>query len=139
MRYYQNLRRLSCSTRAGAKWPGFCSIRITRKTTVELKAYRLDVSIDQIFETEAKTGYGLVIALGRDEFLGAGRGFRVSFSLKESGSTRLGIASIDEGTFSNGAWRPGRRLNGDENDQGRFWRFAPHRINIEKLVLYRYE
>jgi len=118
---------------------GFLLDKDHPQTTVELKGYRLDVSIDQIFETEAKTGYGFVIALGRDEFLGAGRGFRVSFGLKGTGSTRLGIASIDEGTFSDGAWIPGRRLNGDENDQGRFWRFAPHRINIEKAVLYRYE
>jgi len=77
--------------------------------------------------------------LEHDEFLGAGSGFRVSFSLKGTGSSRLGIASIDEGTFSDGVWIPGRRLNGDENDQGRFWRFAPHRINIEKASLYRYE
>jgi beta-galactosidase GanA len=118
---------------------GFLLDKEHPQTTVELKGYRLNVSIDQIFETEAKTGYGLVIALGRDEFLGAGLGFRVSFSLKEGGSTRLGIASIDEETFFDGAWIPGRRLNGDENDQGRFWRFAPHRINIEKAVLYRYE
>jgi hypothetical protein len=74
------------------------------------------VSIDHIFETEGKTGYGLVIVLEHDEFLGAGSGFRVSFSLKGTGSSRLGIASIDEGTFSGGAWAPVRRLNGDEND-----------------------
>jgi beta-galactosidase GanA len=118
---------------------GFLLDKEHPQTTVELKGYRLDVSIDQIFETQAKTGYGLLIALDRDEFLGAGSGFRVSFRLKEPGSTRLGIASIDEGTFSEGAWIPGRRLNGDENDQGRFWRFAPQRINIEKVTLYRYE
>ena len=118
---------------------GFLLDKDHPQTTVELKGYRLDVSIDKIFETGAKAGYGLVIAVGRDEFLGAGSGFRVSFRLKEPESTRLGIASIDEGTFSDGVWIPGRRLNGDENDQGRFWRFAPNRINIEKAVLYRYE
>ena len=118
---------------------GFLLDKDHPRTTVELKGYRLDVSIDQIFETEAKTGYGLVIAVGRDEFLGAGSGFRVSFRPKDGQSARLGIASIDEGTFSDGVWIPGRRLNGDENDQGRFWRFAPHRINIEKASLYRYE
>jgi beta-galactosidase GanA len=118
---------------------GFLLDKEHPQTTVEMKEYRLNVSLDQIFETEAKAGYGLLIALGRDEFLGAGSGFRVSVSLKDARSTRLGIASIDEGTFSDGVWIPGRRLNGDENDQGRFWRFAPHRINIEKAVLYRYE
>ena len=118
---------------------GFLLDKDHPRTTEELKGYRLDVSIDQIFETEAKTGYGLVIAVGPDEFLGAGSGFRVSFRPKDGQSARLGIASIDEGTFSDGVWIPGRRLNGDENDQGRFWRFAPHRINIEKASLYRYE
>jgi beta-galactosidase GanA len=118
---------------------GFLLDKEHPQTTVEMKGYLLDVSLDQIFETEAKAGYGLVIALGGDEFLGAGSGFRVSVGLKDARSTRLGIASIDEGTFSDGVWIPGRRLNGDENDQGRFWRFAPHRINIEKAVLYRYE
>lgn len=108
------------------------------KTTLELNGYRLDVSLDQIFETQAQSGFGLVIAVGPDEFLGAGSGFRVSFSLKAAGPTHVGIGSIDEGTFSEGAWVPGRRLNGDENDQGRTWRFVSKRINIEKVVVYRF-
>jgi hypothetical protein len=51
----------------------------------------------------------------------------------------VGIGSIDEGTFTRGEWLPGRRLNGDEDDQGRCWRFIPQRIHIEKAVVYRYE
>ena len=61
---------------------GFLLDKDHPQTTVELNGYRLDVSLDQVFETEAKTGYGLVIAVGPDEFLGAGTGFCVSFSLK---------------------------------------------------------
>jgi hypothetical protein len=49
---------------------GFLLDKDHPRTTEELKGYRLDVSIDQIFETQAESGYGLVIALGRDEFLG---------------------------------------------------------------------
>jgi hypothetical protein len=30
-------------------------------------------------------------------------------------------------------------LNGDENDQGGYWRFSPRRITIEKAVVYAYE
>ena len=86
-----------------------------------------------------KTGYGLVIATGPDEFLGAGTGFCVSFSLKAAGPAQVGIGSVDEGTFSGGVWAPGRRLNGDEDDQGKCWRFIPKRIHIEKAVVYRYE
>jgi beta-galactosidase GanA len=108
-------------------------------TTVELKGYRLEVSLDRAFETDAKTGYGLIIATGPDEFLGAGTGFSVSFSLKAGGPSHVGIGSVDEGAFSGGVWTPGRRLNGDEDTQGMSWRFIPKRIHIEKAVVYRYE
>jgi beta-galactosidase GanA len=118
---------------------GFVLNKEHPKITAELGGYRLDVSLDQIFEKEATAGFGLIIATGRDEFLGAGSGFRVSFSLKEGGATRVGIGSVDEGTFEGGVWTPGRRLNGDENDQGRAWRFAPKQINIERTTVYRYQ
>ncbi len=118
---------------------GFLLDKDHPQATVDLNGYRLDVSLDQIFEMEAKEGFGLVIAVGPDQFLGAGRGFRVIFHSKAAGPTHVGIGSIDEGTFSGDAWMPGRRLNGDENDQGRCWRFAPDRINIEKTTVYRYE
>ena len=109
------------------------------QTTVELNGYRLDVRLDELFGAQAKTGFGLIIALGPDEFLGAGIGFRVAFSRREPGPSHVGIGSIDEGTYFAGAWVPGRRLNGDENDQGRYWRFSASRISIEKAVVYHYE
>ena len=46
---------------------------------------------------------------------------------------------LDEGTFEDGKWLPGRRLNGDENDQGGYWRFDPRKVSTEKVKLYRYE
>jgi hypothetical protein len=52
---------------------------------------------------------------------------------------KLGYASIDEGIYQDGRWVPGRRLNGDENDQGSYWRFDSRAIRIEKAVLYRYD
>jgi beta-galactosidase GanA len=118
---------------------GFLLDKDHPQTTVEMNGYQLAVSLDEIFGDEAKTGYGLIIATGTDEFLGVGRGFRVSFSPKNAGPPHAGIGYIEEGTFSNGIWMPGRRLNGDENDQGKFWRVAPQRINVEKAVVYRYE
>ena len=33
----------------------------------------------------------------------------------------------------------GRRLNGDENDQGKTWRFDSRQIRTEKATLYRFE
>jgi hypothetical protein len=51
----------------------------------------------------------------------------------------VGIAAVDEGKFVDGKWVAGRRLNGDENDQGAYWRFDPHQEQIEKVALYRFE
>ena len=118
---------------------GFLLDKDHPQTTVELKGYRLEVNLDRGFETDAKTGFGLVIATGPDEFLGAGTGFSISFSLKAGGPSHVGIGSVDEGTFSGGVWAPGRRLNGDEDAQGKAWRFIPKRIHIEKVVVYRYQ
>jgi len=69
---------------------------------------------------------------GPDEFLGAGKGFRVTFTPRAA-SGHVGIAAVDEGAFVDGKWIPGRRLNGDENDQGKGWRFD--HLAIEKVKL----
>ena len=118
---------------------GFVLDKDHPQATVELNGYRLDVSLDLIFETQAQSGFGLIIATGADEFVGAGSGFRIAFSVKQPGPERVGIGSIDEGTFVDGKWALGRRLNGDENDQGRAWRFVSKHIGIEKAVVYRYQ
>ena len=84
--------------------------------------YTLHVTLDEIFGSHAESGYGLIMATGPDDFLGAGKGFRVSFT--PGSGQQASITSIDEGTFSSdGKWIAGRRLNGDENDQGKGWRF----------------
>jgi hypothetical protein len=49
------------------------------------------------------------------------------------------VGSIDEGTLVDGKWISGRRLNGDENDQGQYWRFSSRQISIERCTVYRYE
>jgi beta-galactosidase GanA len=107
--------------------------------TRELGDYRLEISLDEVFHFKAELGYGLVIAVGPDEFVGVGSGFRVIFRPKEEAGARVGIAAVDEGEYRGGRWIPGRRLNGDENDQGRTWRFSPQRIGVERCRLYRYE
>jgi len=61
--------------------------------------------------------YGLIINTAPDEFLIAGDGLVVNFS---SGTTKrkAGFAEIWEQVFDHGAWINGRRLNGDETNQG---------------------
>jgi hypothetical protein len=51
----------------------------------------------------------------------------------------VGIAAVDEGSFEDGKWVGGRRLNGDENDQGKGWRFDGRQLRTEKVTLYRFE
>ena len=104
-----------------------------------INGYTLHVSLDSIFGGSAESGFGLIMADGKDAFLGAGKGFRVSFTPRADNTPRVGIATVDEGTYVDGKWIPGRRLNGDENDQGSYWRFDPHQQHIEKVTLYRFE
>jgi len=52
-----------------------------------------------------------------------------------------GILSIDEGTYVDGRWVPGRRLNGDENGQGKFLRLGggnSRNGSVQRVKLYRY-
>lgn len=59
-------------------------------------------------------GGGLVLELSPEEFLVAGLGFSASFLPRLHASKRLGILSIEEGTFRSGTWVRRRVLNGDE-------------------------
>ncbi len=108
-----------------------------------MNGYTLHVTRDQIFGHGSDSGYGMIMGDGKDAFLGVGRGFRVSFARAPSGSDQggggVGIAAVDEGAFVGGKWVAGRRLNGDENDQGGGWRFDGRELHTEKVALYRFD
>ncbi len=118
---------------------GFSLTKEHPSVEFSMNGYRVHVSLDEIFGTHSEKGFGLIIATGQDEFLGIGKGVRVLISAPSSSPFKLGYASIDEGTYEDSKWRPGRRLNGDENDQGNYWRFDARSIKIEKAVLYHYQ
>ena len=105
----------------------------------DMGGYKVEVSLDEIFGYKSKLGYGIILTDGPNKFIGAGSGFRVRFYSKTKNTEIIGIGNVDEGTFNNGTWVPGRRLNGDENDQGRAWRFAFWGLSIEKCTVYKYE
>lgn len=107
----------------------------------QMGGYELEITLDQGFGPRANHGYGLIISLGTDEFIGAGAGFMVRFRALTPGPTLAGIAAVDEGEYRSGKWIPGRRLNGDETRQGDAWRFieSAERISIERCTVYRYE
>jgi beta-galactosidase GanA len=104
-----------------------------------MSGYTVHVTLDEIFGGHAESGYGLIMSAGPDEFVGVGKGFRVSFIPRSATGPQVGIGVVDEGTFEDGKWAPGRRLNGDENDQGKGWRFDSRQLRTEKVKLYRFE
>jgi Domain of unknown function (DUF5597) len=118
---------------------GFVLDKDRPSVTFVIQGVELEVSLDEIFGRQTETGFGLVLATGPNRFLGAGKGFRVGFKNRTNAAGRLGIGLIEGGRFDNGKWISGRRLNGDENDQGQYWRFDPRTINVERLELYHYE
>ena len=83
----------------------------------------------------------LIISMGPDEYLVAGSGgVSITFSPNSPGPPMAGIAYVEEGTFTNGQWVAGRRLNGDENGQGKNVRMGGFGNNgrIQRVKLYRY-
>jgi hypothetical protein len=106
---------------------------------LEMNGYTLEVSLDEIFGHRAERGFGLIVATGANTFIGAGKGFRVGFHRRAPGEPRVGLVAIDEGEYQDGQFVPGRRLNGDENDQGQYWRLDPRSIHIERAMLYSFE
>ena len=107
--------------------------------TYDMGGCKVEVSLDELFGRKSKMGYGIIMADGPNKFIGAGCGFRVRFFSKTNNKETIGIGNVDEGVYHDGAWVPGRRLNGDENDQGRAWRFAFWKLSIEKCTVYKYE
>lgn len=82
---------------------------------------------------------GLIIMLAKDEFVIAGSGVLVTFRPSSGGSAIAGIAAMEEGGFGDGKWVAGRRLNGDEDHQGRHLWLPGGQYGIQKVKLYTYE
>jgi hypothetical protein len=116
---------------------GFVLDRSHSSVDFTVAGYTLHVTLDEIFGEHAQNGFGLIFPSGPDEFTGVGKGFRVEFTPRSG--QHAGVGAVDEGSFVDGKWVAGRRLNGDENDQGKGWRFDPKQVRTEKVTLYRYE
>ena len=83
--------------------------------------------------------FALILNTAPDEFVIAGQGLSVTFAPDSPGPKIAGIGVIDEGKYENGAWIPGRRINGDENGGGTRMMIRGQGIGIQKVKLYRYE
>lgn len=82
-------------------------------------------------------GYGgIIIQTGPEDYLIAGQGITVTFVPVNGGSA--GIDKAWEGRFENGAWKPGRLLNGDQTHQGRHIALYAGDWKIQQVRLYAY-
>jgi hypothetical protein len=81
----------------------------------------------------------------------AGFGVSISFSPNTPGLPLAGLATVEEGTFVNGRWVPGRQLAGDDTIEGDCLelKWPPRGVapaplprmrteNIQRVTLYRY-
>ena len=95
---------------------------VTRAAGAELAAWRRAVIINS----------------GPREYTIAGNGVIATFTPGPPPIAGVsGIERIEEGSFQNGKWIAGRRLNGDENHQGRHLRLPVGAFGIQRIWLYR--
>jgi len=118
---------------------GFVLDRDRPEVDFTMGGVTLHVTKDNSFDGPASSGFGLVMMTGKDEFVGVGKGFKVTFEPRSDSGPKVGIAAVDEGTFVDGKWAAGRRLNGDEDNQGVYWRFDPKGVRTERVTLYWFE
>jgi hypothetical protein len=90
-------------------------------------------------EGEAPRYGGLIIQTGADDFIIAGSGAVITFQSAADDGTIAGIASMDEGTFVKGKWVVGRRMNGDQDHQGRHMDLPGEKYSMQKVKLYRFK
>lgn len=126
------------------KVDGFLLSKNSFVNVVTMGNYRLTVKHDYTlgWSPEAKNvswplSGAIVISLAPDEFYVAGTGIVLTFESTTSGK-RAGFLSVDEGRFENGKWIMGRRMNGDQDHQGRHVRIPVNEYNIQHVKMYTY-
>ncbi|MFL5810252.1 MAG: DUF5597 domain-containing protein [Flavisolibacter sp.] len=98
--------------------------------------YKLGWAAEAKTETWPLTG-GLIISIAPDEFYIAGTGLVITFAPLDA-TKRAGFISVDEGRFQNEKWIPGRRMNGDQDHQGRHVRIPVGEYGVQRVKLYSY-
>lgn len=83
--------------------------------TVSLGGYTLDITRSYAWNSKisAPLGYALVVCNGPGDYYVVGANFQINF-LPPSPDGIVGLDYVEEGSFSRGVWKAGRRLNGDE-------------------------
>jgi hypothetical protein len=94
---------------------------------------------------------GIFIASGPDEYYVTGLGINITFAPSTPGLPLAGLATVEEGSFVDGRWVPGRMLAGDSTDEGQsigiswppgswvpVYRQRASADAIQRVTLYRY-
>lgn len=138
-RVLESVSRMILDAQAENRLHGF-QIRTGEEQTVSIGGFK--ITINGPFDTrglfgagtgeaaEDLVGYGLILHLGNDEFLGIVRGASLRFSRADS---EVELDRVEEGQFRDGAWVPGRVLNGDE----RHFMFPKDDLRMVRLALLR--
>lgn len=113
------------------------TIRLGGYTFICKHEYTLGWSPKAKDEEWPMTG-ALIVQTSPNEFTVAGTGVVITFMSDDLQAPIAGIARIDEGNYVNGQWLAGRRMNGDQDHQGRHLRIPVGEHSIQKLRLYRY-
>jgi hypothetical protein len=80
----------------------------------------------------------MIIMLAPDEYLIAGSGFLVTFGCIKNDGSQVGIGTLEEGEYMQGVWKAGRRMNGDQDHQGRHVYMPGDQYGLQKVKLYTY-
>lgn len=121
---------------------GFLLDKQNRNNAVRMGRYNLSISHEATlsWSLEAKdsvwsTTGGIVLQTSPDEFLIGGSGIVITFENSDKNIV-TNIAAADEVSYENGEEIKGRRMNGDQDHQGRHVRFSVGEWGIQKVKLY---
>jgi hypothetical protein len=147
-RGYDVLRRLTpliLGAQGTGTMAGFLLDGTAQTANITLGDYRFTVKHELTWPYAARTERdtprcgGVIIMTAKDEFFIAGSGVVVTFQPSSGDGTIAGIAGMEEGTFVDGTWVAGRRMNGDEDHQGRHMYLPGGEYGIQKVRLYTYK
>ena len=123
---------------------GFLLDSPAQTANITLGDYRFTVKHELTWPYAARTERdtprcgGMIIMTAKDEFFIAGSGVVVTFQPSSGDGTIAGIVGMEEGAFVDGTWVAGRRMNGDEDHQGRHLYLPGGEYGIRKVRLYTY-
>lgn len=146
---YQVIHRLwpAISNAAADHAEGVLLSKTNDSVQLKMGGYLLTVKHDFTLSWSAKpkdktsdwplTG-GIIVAVSDDEFYVGGTGIVITFKPIPAGE-RAGILRVEEGDIVNGQWKPARRLNGDEDHQGRHLSIPVGTFGLQRIKLYHYK